>query len=364
MSLLPCASCRPATLLILSAALTCLPAAAGAYVYNADNNAATAIFDLGGSARGEGMGGAYAALARGCEAGYWNPGGLAYQETALELHLAPRIVQGEEYVVGDDSRSYFLAQAAYRWHNLALGLSYVHCGVGDIVYSDDGWDGGWGSDEYGPYEVDGSRVFDFAQSGIVLTIGGTLLQDHLGLGISFRRVSGSFSGNLVDEYVDRTGVDNSGSGISLQIGSQYRMNKDLSFALVIDLPSTVDWGRAEKDDSALRVQTGAAYTLAANPNVGLTIGGQLDNIGGSFVRLSLGGEIDVLQRALLRVGLRGLHLNSSTIDTGSLNESTSLTLGAGTHDLRIMESHPVALDFSLNPEDFNSQIAGSVRVGF
>lgn len=336
-------------------------ARAQAYDYNADNDAAMALFHMGGTARGQAMGGAYVSLAHGAEAVYWNPGGLAYQTTQFEVSLSPRMFQGEDYALGDDGRSLIAGQGGFRWRTWAFGLGVVHNSIGDILYNNGTVDGDPG-DSGGPNDVSTDQTFSNGQTGLVLAVGGTFLMDHLGVGLGFRRLSNTFEGLPAEWEASHPEVATSGSGLSLEAGATYRVNEDLAVAGVIDLPSTVDWG-GRTDEGAMRVQTGASYRFLRTPTVLALASVQLENIGGSWARAHLGTEITAFRVAAIRAGLKNLHLRSGVLGTSDLNDATAFTIGVGTADLKIKARYPVRLDLSVDSQDFNSQIVTTLTVG-
>lgn len=324
-------------------------AGAEEYDYNAENDAAMALFRLGGSARGQALGGAYVSLARGAEAVYWNPGGIAYQKTRGEVAVSPRLIQSEDYELVDDGRSYFTAQASGRWRTWALGVGVQQLSSGDLLFND-------GTS----YEVDGEETFSNSQTGVIVAAGGTFLQDHLGVGLALRRLSSSFEGELGSVHEGET----SGSGLAIQAGGIYRVSEDLAAGLTYELPSSVDWGLAEKDESATRIQTGASYRLLRGRAIGALVAVQLENVGGSWARVHVGGEATIMRKIAFRIGYRNLHLKSSALDTGALNETSTVTFGLGTTDIEILRSVPLSLDLAYDHQDFNSQIATTLRIGF
>lgn len=347
--------------LVVVGTIALAPITAGAYTYDDSNASAMSLFQMGGSARGQALGGAYAALARGAEAAYWNPGGLPYQRTRFELAVSPRIFRGEEYELGDDARGYFLVQAAYRWRSWAVSGSFLRSSVGDILYNSGTDDG----DGYGSNDVSLDRTFSYSQSGFIAAIGGTFLGDHLGVGLALKRLSSAFDG-LPGSWSDANpGVETSGSGMGLQAGVVYRINQDVSAAGVVDLPTSVDWGRAEKDDAGYRIQTGASYRFLRGPTLFATVAGQLENTGGSWARAHAGIELTAMKLVSLRVGVKNMHLTSGVFGgTDDLNDAMAFTLGVGTYDLHLMESLPASLDVAFDWQDFNSQITSTLKVGF
>ena len=114
--------------LLLTIGFLLASVSASAFDYDADNGAATVLFQMGGSARGQGMGGAYASLCRGSESAYWNPGGLAYQEYRFEVQISPRFFQSVDYELGDDERSYLMAQGGVRIGKFAFAATGVISG--------------------------------------------------------------------------------------------------------------------------------------------------------------------------------------------------------------------------------------------
>lgn len=334
---------------------------AQAYDYVSDNDAAMALFHMGGTARGQAMGGAYVSLARGAEAVYWNPGGLAYQPARFEISVSPRIFQGEDYALGDDARSFIAAQGGFRWRTWALGVGFLHHSIGDILYNDGTVDGdpvGSG----GPNDVSTDRTFSNGQTGLVLAAGGTFLKDHLGVGAGVRRLSNSFAGLPPEWEAGHPKVATSGNGLSLEAGATYRVNEDLAVAGVVDLPSKVDWG-GRTDDGAMRMQTGASYRFLRRPTFLALASVQLENIGGSWARAHLGAEITGFRVVSIRAGLKNLHLKSSVLGTSDLNDAAAFTIGVGTADLKVMARYPVRLDLSVDSQDFNSQIVTTLTVG-
>jgi hypothetical protein len=334
------------------------------YVYNSDNDAAMALFHMGGSARGQAFGGAYASLARGAEAAYWNPGGLAYQATKAEIVVSPRMYGKEDYELGQDGRSYFMTQAAYRWKTWAVGASYLHYSLGDILYNDGTAAGGSSGSGWAPNDVSLDRTLSYSQSGFILAGGGTFLRDHLGVGLSVKRLVSSFDGALVDTYLQGSETKSRGTGLALQAGGIYRVNEDLAAGAVIDLPSKVDWGSDTQDEGALRLQTSGSYCFFRSPVLLATAALQLENIGGAWARAHAGMEVTTFNLLSVRAGFKNLHLKSGDFDTGDLNKASAFTVGVGTHDLRLMEDIPVGLDVSFDSQDFNTQVATSLKVGF
>jgi len=349
------------TCLAAACLVALVPVVASAYSYDAENSSAMALFQMGGSARGQAMGGAYAALARGAEAAYWNPGGLPYQRTSFEIDISPRVFQGEEYELGDDARGYFLIQAAWRWRTWAISGSYLRQSVGDILYNDGGADGGGDN----PNDVSLDRTFSYGQSGFIAAIAGTFMDDHLGVGVAFKQLNSSFD-DLPDSWSqENQGVETSGSGMGIQAGVLYRINEDVSAAAVVDLPTTVDWGRADKDEVGYRIQTGAAFRFLRTESFLGSVGGQLENTGGSWARAHAGLELTCLQVVSLRAGVKNFHLKSSAFEgTEDLNDATAFTLGAGTCDLHLMDGLEASLDVAFDWQDFNSQITSTLKVGF
>lgn len=345
--------------ILMWGACVSLPARGGEnYDYNPDNGAAMSLFRLGGTARGQAMGGAYASLAGGSEAVYWNPGGLGYQESRFQLVFSPRVFRKEEYELGQDERTYFMGHAGVHVRSWTVAVAFLHHNIGDILFNDGGAD-----DAYGENDVSLDRTFSNGQWGFILGAGGTFLTEHLGVGAGIRFLNHGFSGALIEGYAGDD-VETSGTGFAIQLGGTYRPNADLSVALVYDLPSQVDWGRAEKDKSAQRLQTAASYRLLRGPTNVLTVALQFENIGGAWARAHVGGEMVTFRRVALRAGFKNLHLKSSGIGTGDLNEATSFTVGVGTYDLVLMGKLPVALDVSFDSVDFNSQFVATLSVGF
>lgn len=342
------------------------PGDVAALGYNSDNDAALAIFHMGGTARGQAMGGAYASLARGSEATYWNPGGLAYQSTSFEVQVSPRIFRGEDYELGENARSLFVAQGGYRWNRWgtwALGAGLLRHDIGDIVYNGGNVSGDLGSGGSGPNDVSADNTFSNAQTGIVIALGGTFLKDHLGVGVAARSLSNSFSG-LDPEWVSsHREVATSGSGTSLTAGATYRLNADFAAAGVVDLPSKVDWG-GRLDDSAMRVQTALSYRFLRGPGLSATAAAQMENIGGAWARAHVGFELTTFKLVSIRAGIKNLHLKSAGLATSDLNDAGAFTLGVGTSDLKLMSRFPVALDVAFDSQDFNSQVVTTLKVGF
>lgn len=322
-----------------------------AYTYNPDNNAAIALLCMGGSARGLAMGGAYAALACGAEASYWNPGGLAYQGSRIELLLSPRVFRSEEYELGDDDRSYLMAQGGYRWRHMAFALGFLHHRIGGILYND-------GSTT----EVRDDEIFSNSQTGLIAAAGVTILRDHLGVGISFRRVSNSF--NDLPVATGQWSSETSGGGWSIQGGLTYRVSEDLAAAAVIDLPSEIDWGLAQGDESASRIQTAASYRFLRSSTLEATAAAQLENVGRSWARLHLGGEVVAFHTVAIRVGYKNLHLVAAHLEVDDLNEAGALTAGIGSTDVHLFQKYDVQVDLAADWQDFNRQVVASFRLGF
>lgn len=336
--------------LTLGLLVTSAPARARDHRYNQNNAAATALFHMGGSAGGQAMGGAYASLSRGPESMYWNPGGLAYQRSRYEVCVSPRVVRAEDEDAAGDNRSYFLVQGGWRWRTWVVGASLVHHEIGNLLFND-------GASN----EVDPGRTFGNSQSGVSLALGRTFLSDHLGVGACLRRLSNSLHGTLGYMSSDR---DTRGTGLSLALGGLYRVNEDISGGVAYEPPARVDWGRVHKDESSSRLQAAASYRFFRSSSYLATAAAQLENTGWSWVRLNVGAEFVVLRRVSLRAGYRNLHLRSSSIDVADLNEASTATFGVGTADLRILGKVPVALDVAFDAQDFNSQTAATLRVGF
>ena len=335
---------------------------AAAVDYNSDNDAALALFHMGGTARGQAMGGAYASLARGAEATYWNPGGLAYQASRYEVQVSPRIFRGEDYELGKDARSFFVMQGACRWRTWAVGVGFLRHSIGDILYNDGTADGAPTSTD-GPNDVSADRTFSNGMTGIVVALGGTFLKDHLGVGAAVRRLSNSFTGLPATWRGYSTERTTSGSGTSLQAGVVYRVNEDLATAVVADLPSKVKWG-SRQDDSSMRLQSAASYRFLRGPAVLATAAAQLENIGNAWARASFGVELTTFRLVSLRAGLKNLHLKSSGLATADLNDGIAFTLGVGTADLVIGSRYPVGLDVAFDSQEFNSQVVTTLKVGF
>ncbi len=154
------------------------------------------------SARGEGMGRAYVAIADDATASWWNPAGLAFLSgrniAAMHTKLAPGLADDVYY----EYLSY--VQASEDWGG--LGASIVYLTYGDIE----------GRDEFGnPTEV-------FTSYEIAPSVGyGTSLWKDMGVGINLKVIHV----NYAPSSVVIEGKPGKGTTFAADVGVLYRRNR-------------------------------------------------------------------------------------------------------------------------------------------
>ena len=307
-----CVSCIVSCMLILTLCLS-------AYSASEDGGDAGAFLKNGIGVRPISMGKAFVAVADDAHAGYWNPGGLAILNTTqLSAMYSNPMNYDLTGSTGVQDIGYHTVSLAYPAGFGSLGLNMAYLSVGDIYVVED---------VSGPT----GETFSDEEYGIIASYASSITdQLHLGANLKF---------------VHQSIMDNTGSGMGLDLGGLYQPAYNLTFGLMLqDLiePKIQLLEDGETYSIPRKISLGMSYKLMDNR---VLLAAAVDKASERSAKLHLGTEVEPMKDLDLRLGY--------TTDTGEITAGVGvrvsvIQLDYGFGFLNLGSTHRVSLsvDFS------------------
>jgi hypothetical protein len=249
---------------ILVAGILAVPGKAS---WISDGKYAGEFLSIGIDPRALGMGGAYAALATGASAAYWNPAGLAEIRSQEATFMHAEQFDG---IVGYD----YLGYGRPGRENTGWGFGIIRLGVDDIPVTT--------LESSGPISADNRVIVDHMTSD-------TEMAFFAGYG---RAHSSVFSYGAAAKLIGKWVAGSSAYGIGFDAGVRYRpLNRLVFGAMLRDVVTTaLIWDTGQKELIAPTMKIGAAYQMDIPALIArLTLAADLD------LRFTDRGEADQFQ---------------------------------------------------------------------